>query len=32
MNEFETVLLCKILKALLCRINTVSKLLQSNST
>ena len=31
MNEFETVLLCKIWKALLCRINAVSKILQSNS-
>ena len=32
MNEFETVLLCKICKALLCRINSVSKILQYNST
>ena len=31
MNAFETVLLCKIWKALLCRINAVSKILQSNS-
>ena len=31
MNEFETVLLCKIWKALLCRINAVSKILQYNS-
>ena len=31
MNEFETILLCKIWKALLCRINAVSKILQSNS-
>ena len=31
MNEFETVLLCKIWKALLCRINAVSNILQSNS-
>ena len=31
MNEFETVFLCKIMKALLCRINAVSKIVQSNS-
>ena len=31
MNEFETVLLCNIWKALLCRINAVRKILQSNS-
>ena len=28
MNEFETVLLCKIWKALICRIYAISKILQ----
>ena len=31
MTEFETVLLCNIWKALLCRINAVSNILQSSS-
>ena len=30
MKEFETVLLCTIWKVQLCRINAVSKILQSN--